>query len=541
MVKKSIYIGLALLGLFLFLYLFDATFPTASLDLRINRTQAREKAEEYLTAMGYNLSGYESSVVFSGDQTAFVFLEKSVGLKKANELTKEEIPIWYWQVRFFKELEKEGFEVRVNPTGFISGFSHLIEDRAPAESMSQDEAREKVLDFLKNQHNMSPEWIENIESRSLKRENRTDHFFEWKVKETEKQWSENGLEGEGMTRISARVHGSEIAGFESFFWTPEVFGRYIQKLFSEGRFLALISSFFYMILYVCAIVMFILSFKADQIRFKFLLSIALLIALPNILNMLNELPLIKAAYNTKMKYIVFFGSQLIQDLKGIINHIIVIIIVFCAGIYCAKKVHASRIEGLTQFLSGKHLPRSVRNEIVGGYIFAFIALGFVTSFYFIGMKYFGVWVFPSPKYSNILGTWFPFLLPLSLSIVAAVSEEFIFRMFAISFLKRIVRLTWLAVIIPALIWAFAHSSYAVFPIYTRGIELTIVACAFSYVYLRYGILACIVAHYVIDAVLFSIPLLRSSNTYFFISGIVVSALALVPALLSLRVEKKAKI
>ncbi len=111
-------------------------------------------------------------------------------------------------------------------------------------------------------------------------------------------------------------------------------------------------------------------------------------------------------------------------------------------------------------------------------------------------------------------------------------------MFAISFLKKYLRFTFLAVLIPALIWAFAHSSYAVFPIYTRGIELTIVALGFSYVFLRYGILNCIIAHYVIDAVLFSLALLRRSNPYFIMSGYIVILLAFAPLFISVLMKRK---
>ena len=47
-----------------------------------------------------------------------------------------------------------------------------------------------------------------------------------------------------------------------------------------------------------------------------------------------------------------------------------------------------------------------------------------------------------------------------------------------------------------------------------------------------------VAHYVIDAVLFSIPLLRSSNWYFLTSGVIVILLAGLPAVLSLVMREK---
>jgi len=284
--------------------------------------------------------------------------------------------------------------------------------------------------------------------------------------------------------------------------------------------------------------MFIISFREAPLSFRLMVALGLIIGLPNVLNVLNSLPLIKAGYDTKVNYLVYYGSAIIQGIKGIVHHVIVIIIVFCGGSYVTKKVFPERIRSLHHLLDGHRPTRNVQGEIFGGYLFAFMILGFVTCFYYFGMQYFGVWVFPSTRYSNILGTWFPFLLPVSLSLVAAISEEFVFRMFAVSFLKKIFKFTIIAALIPSLIWAFAHSSYAVFPIYTRGIELTIVALAFCFVYLRYGILACIIAHYVIDAVLFSIPLLRSSNMYFLTSGYIVIVLAGIPALFGLFPKKQ---
>ena len=84
-----------------------------------------------------------------------------------------------------------------------------------------------------------------------------------------------------------------------------------------------------------------------------------------------------------------------------------------------------------------------------------------------------------------------------------------------------------------MIWAFGHSNYPVFPVYIRGIELTIAGLIFGIAFLRLGLLTCIVAHFVIDAVQIGIPLLSSGNSGYVISGIIVMGIALVPALLGL--------
>ena len=83
-------------------------------------------------------------------------------------------------------------------------------------------------------------------------------------------------------------------------------------------------------------------------------------------------------------------------------------------------------------------------------------------------------------------------------------------------------------IVPAAIWAFGHSTYPVFPVYIRGIELTIAGVLFGIAFLHYGLVTCIVAHYVIDAVALGIPLVTSGNSTYLISGLAIIGLALVP-------------
>lgn len=127
----------------------------------------------------------------------------------------------------------------------------------------------------------------------------------------------------------------------------------------------------------------------------------------------------------------------------------------------------------------------------------------------------------------------PFLTPLTISLVAAISEETIYRLFGISLFKKLTRSTFLALVIPAAIWAFGHSNYPVFPVYIRGIELTIAGTLLGLVFLHYGLVTCIVAHYVIDAVALGMPLVGSGNTSYMISGLVVIGLALLPGLIGL--------
>jgi hypothetical protein len=58
--------------------------------------------------------------------------------------------------------------------------------------------------------------------------------------------------------------------------------------------------------------------------------------------------------------------------------------------------------------------------------------------------------------------------------------------------------------------------------------LTIAGIVFGIVFLRFGLFSVLIAHYVVNALIVSLPLLRSKSPYFFISGLIVVGLALLP-------------
>ena len=192
---------------------------------------------------------------------------------------------------------------------------------------------------------------------------------------------------------------------------------------------------------------------------------------------------------------------------------------------------------LLSALKTKHMDKGkITSTFVVGYSLAFIFLGYISLFYLLGTKFFNIWMPPEAGYSNILGTSMPFLFPLTVAAGAAISEEFMFRLFAISFFKKYMKWTWLGVLIPALIWAFAHSNYPVFPVYVRGIELTIAGIIFGIVFLKYGLETVLITHFIIDAALVGLPLIKSHNAYFMISGFVVLGIVFLPVPLMLMIS-----
>src|SRR6516225_1657655 len=154
-------------------------------------------------------------------------------------------------------------------------------------------------------------------------------------------------------------------------------------------------------------------------------------------------------------------------------------------------------------------------------------MGFLVAFYLIA-NHFGAWAPQEINYEDSVSTAIPWIGGIAIGLVAATSEEFLFRMFAIPFLQRVTKSRWLAIVLPAFSWGFLHTAYPNEPPYIRGLEVGLIGIAVGIVMLRWGILATLIWHYTVDASLVGLLLIRSSSWYFRISGLVVGLAILIP-------------
>ena len=501
-------------------YFFQA-FPEASVQFQVPRGAALDQARQFASAQGAEVGGYQSSIVFDVDDTAKTYLEREVGLKQANQMMGNEVHIWYWQTRFFRPLQKEEFDVRVDPAGNIVGYSHVLDenfagvrpDRAAAQAIAQSFLRDTLhkdssrYNFLEGEANFT------------ERPNRRDWSF---------SWEERGFRAKDATyRLNVTLAGDRVSGYQEFLKIPEAWKLDYERLRSSNNLIEYIALIPYaLLLGGCLQFIFALG-RQGVLEWRGGLAVGLFLALLYFAMTMNQWPLQRAGYDTNTPYSSFFLNQVGEAVLISVVSALLVVFAIAPGepLYRLSQPTKLRL-GAGLSLSGIRTKEFFLANVIG-ICLAAAHIGYITIFYIVSRRL-GAWAPQDLNYENVISTSLPWLYPLAIGIYAATSEEFLFRLFAIPFLQRFTKSTFLAVVLPAFAWGFLHSNYPQEPAYIRGIEVGLIGIVAGLVMLRWGIWATLIWHYTVDAFLISTSLLRSSGAYLRFSGAIVGGAALIP-------------
>ncbi|NIR43330.1 MAG: CPBP family intramembrane metalloprotease [Gemmatimonadetes bacterium] len=519
----------AIAGVLVFTSFYDAAFPSAAIDLKLSRGAIKARADDYLRQRGVDPDTFESSLTFTVDGSAAVFLQRVRGIEETSRFAREQLPLWNWRVRWFRSGEKEEFIMRLAPDGRPLRFLHSIPEAAPGDSLSQDSALVLARTFVSEELNVDlSRWRLEDQSTSS-RENRLDHSFTWELSGSEIEWRPDDPEaGTGARRLSVDVNGSRVGYFGEYLHVPERFEREQSKQTAVGTLLGLISIGLSFALVLAAAVVAVIRYKHDRIRWRPGLIAGGLLAAVLMVGGALSYPLIKSQYVTEVPYPIFAALALVGAIFGGVLLGVAIWVTTSAGVSLTEETFPRTLKAFNSWVEGRLFTRAAGIETLRGYAVGLAFLGYITLFYVLGRRYLGVWVPAEGPHSELLSMYLPWLVPLLIATQAAVSEEVIYRLFGVSFLERHLKVTFLALLIPAVIWAFGHSTYPVFPVYVRGIELTIAGLIFGWIFIRYGLVTMLVAHFAIDAILLAVPFLRAEGGSYVGYGIAALVCAALP-------------
>ena len=503
---------------------FYRAFPEASIDFRVTREQARTLAESFLSSQHLGVTGYRQASRFTYDDTAKTFLEREIGLEEANRLMGGRVRLWRWSWRWFRPLQKEEFRVEITTAGEFAGFEHEIAEAAAMPSLGADQARALAERFLREEMHRDPSGLDFVEGSSVTRPARTDHTFTWK---------ERGFDIHDATyRREVTVLGNQVGAYREYLKVPEKWQRDYENMRSRNVTASTIDAGFMMLLAVGLLVTIVQRVRGRDIRWRLAATVGAIGALLYFLSNWNSQPLAEFNYPTTDSYASFIAQEILRNLSGALAAGGLLFVLTAGAEPVYRERYGRRLMPLGKLFSAQ----GVRSKpfflgTILGLTLAGIFVAYQTAFYMIAYRL-GAWSPADVPYDDLLNTRLPWLFVLFGGFLPAVSEEFMFRMFAIPFLAKLLRYVPIAVVIAAFIWGFGHAAYPQQPYWIRGVEVGTGGVALGLIMLRWGILPTLVWHYSVDAMYSALLLVRSHHPYFVLSGAASAGIMVLPALLA---------
>jgi len=502
---------------------FSRAFPEASIDFKVTREEAVRRGAEALRARGFALDGARALVIFDSDDEAKVYLERTLGLEKANPVFATTVPVWRWSVRWVRPLEKLEYRAAVAPDGRLLAIRRILPENAEAKDPGEAAARALAEAEIRTLRGLDPSALRFIEGKVDKRPQRVDRTFVWESKAIRV--------GDAALRYLVEVQGDRVGRSSLHFEVPEKWRRDYETLRSKNVAAGTVATLGLFLTALAVLVVFLERVRRKDVKWKWALSFAGTGAVLQLFASLNEMPIRLFDYDTADAWTGFVAKSVAGDVGGAVALGVVLLLLVAAGEPLYRERYPDK-PALGRLLStrGVGSKRFFRGLLLGYAMTAFF-FAYQIVFYLVAARL-GAWAPADVPYSNLLGTWFPWAGVLLMGFLPATTEEFSSRMFSIPFAERFLP-RWAAVVVPALIWGFAHSTYPNQPFYIRGVELGLAGILIGAVMLKADIFPLLVWHFTVDAVYTALLLLRSSNPYFVVSGAAASLVLLLPLAASL--------
>jgi hypothetical protein len=503
---------------------FSRAFPEATLDLRVDRAGSAHIAQSFLEARGARLENYRHAGIFEYSDEAKLYLERSQGLARMDELTRGPIHLWRWSHRWFKPQQKEEYRAEVTPTGEAVGFEHEIPEDTPGANLEAAAARRIAESFLTDVMKRDTGDLEFVEAESEKRPARTDHIFTWKQKSVKL--------GDGSLRLQVEIIGDQVGGYREYVKIPDQWSRDYERLRSRNLSAQYVDEVLFYGLSVALIAVLILRLRDRDVPIKLSLAFGAVGTMLYFLGQLNTFGQEEFSYRTTDSYSSFVSGYILQSVLLSIG-LGIAVFLLVAGSEPMYREGFPNLPSIRRTLSWTGIrSRSFFMANVVGITLTFFFFAYQAVFYLLANKL-GAWAPADVNFSNDLNTRIPWVGVLFMGFWPAVSEELQFRAFAVPFLRKGLRSLPLALVLSAFNWGFLHSAYPNEPFYIRGVEVGIGGVIISLIMLRFGVVATMIWHYSVDALYTAFLLLRSPHPYLMISGGVTAGIMLVPLLLAL--------
>ena len=284
------FLFILLVAAVLIVQLFPLTHPYGGIRLPLDAQAIEQRSRELLSSMGISVDGMTPQPQFRYDESLLRQVEQKYGIEKSNELTRDKIPVYHWDVRWGKSsgsmlsVGSQGDEskvskavaeiirgevfMRLGTAGQLMELDRKIADSIPLPNLSQAEARALAGTFLHRYSDSAARFPDTAQPSSEKRieqKKRVDYEFVWNTKMPVM---------ENPVHITVSVAGNQVTVYKADADIPEEFKKSeVDLVWRLGL------PIFYSLAIIAMIVVAFRRFRAFELGFRLAIFVGVVIAI----------------------------------------------------------------------------------------------------------------------------------------------------------------------------------------------------------------------------------------------------------------------
>jgi len=521
--RFTLYLLSALFGCFLYFWLTPYIWPAVEIPKHISALEAERIARASLQRAGITIPGkYRNAVAFKVNDYEKEYLEQRLGVRQALCIMQTTSPVYTWHVRWFKPQCKEDFSVDISLDGQFINYEHHLPDEAVQQTC---DSLRLVKQFIAQVGGVNlTNYVAEIVA-TLPGNGHPELWFEWRRK--------NRLLGNALQSVQVVVVGNQVTRFSRYLYMQSpYFEQHILRVVRNER-LYKYGLILEGILLLVGVITVIIGIVTRTCHWRCGVAPTIMIVLFSLLTALNSLPKAYANFDTGYSWSGFWWHHAGMVALDLLLLALKIYLLVLAAEWIYRRAFPQHRPLAYWFTSSGLASQAGRNRLLLGYWLIPVQMACVTLIYLLANQFLHGWVSSSLGYSGLITSWLPWSPALNSGLFAAIFEEFLFRVLTISWLKRLVKYDWLAVLIPAIMWGLVHINHSNQPFLVRNFEVTLWGIIFGYIFLRYGPLPALVAHAGYDVIIDGMGFLTANSWLLRLNFVVMLLIILLPLGLSL--------
>ena len=526
------------------LWLFPRAMPLLQLNVSMSRDQALAAAEALKTQRFAELATTRAAARFDHDLNLQNYIELEGGGVDAFSalLGQRFVAPYHWTVRLFSESQEDELSVRFTPDGRAYGFTRKVPEKAPGAALTEGAARKLAESGARSllDEALWTAYASQSASQITRPGGRIDHSFVYEH-QTEKR-------GEARFRLRLVVAGDRLVEVTPYAFVPQAFAQRFAQLRSGNETIAKVANIALFALFGLGGLLggWLWLARRGGLAWHAALRCAGVVGLLLAAAVLSNLPQSWFGYATTDSVSSFLFRHAAAAFGVAIGSTLLLGLIFAVAEGLSRRAFADqpRLFNFWSVAAGAS-PQAV-GRTLGGYAWTGFELLLAVGFYLVARTQFGWWVPANSLMDpNILSAWRPALGPIAQALMAGTWEEALFRAVPLAGAALIGQwLGWrrssiaVALVLQALVFAGGHAGYPGLPSYSRVLELFFPALVWGLIFLRFGLVPCIVMHFTFNLTLMSLPLFVATDSRLWLDRALVLLAGLLPLLMLARARFK---